>query len=442
MSAASGFDRRAFIKYVSALPLLSYFAAHGVLEKAAAAVKRHPKDNVYTRIGVTPIINARGTWTYMSGSLELPEVKAAKQAAAEHFVDMWELQRAVSKRLAELSGAEAGMVTAGAAAAMATATAACIAGTDPARIWQLPDTTGLKHEVVMFGGRIHFDSAIRAAGGKLVLAFEYEELQAAINEKTAMIYTTARAERLEKAIAITRKAGVPLLVDWAAGIPPIENLPLPGKMGADLWTFSGGKGLMGPQCTGLLLGRKDLIEAALANSSPWEGAVCRSMKVGKEEIIGCVAAIEAWKKRDISKLNAEWNRWMKRIVRAVESVPGVTAEIQNPADQRSGGTRYPTLSVTWDEAAFKLPVAECVKRLRDGDPRIEVLWSNNPSGVSAVRAGERSRPGYQDSGPKVPEPSRSTGIRVTSLTLQPGEDLIIARRLRQVLNEAHKAASA
>ena len=428
METPGAFDRRFFMKRVSALPLLGYFAAQGMFEKAVAAVRRNPKDNIYTRIGVRPVINARGTWTYISGSLELPEVKAAKQQAAEHFVDMWELQRAVGRRLAELSGAESGMITAGAAAAMATATAACIAGTDPARIWQLPDTTGLKDEVIMFGGRISFDSAIRAAGGRLVMAFTHEELQTALSEKTAMVYTTARGERLEKAIPITKKAGVPLLVDWAAGIPPIENLSLPAKMGVDLYTFSGGKGLCGPQCTGLLLGRRDLIEAALANSCPWEGAVCRPMKVGKEEIMGCLAAVEAWKKRDLAKLDQQWNRTARRIAQAVETVPGVTTEIQTP----QGGNRYPTLTVKWDEAAFRLTVAECARKLRDGDPPIEVLTSNNPSLLPVVHEGD----------PKAPPRARPNTLRIVSLDIMPGEELIVGRRLREVLTQARKSASA
>src|SRR5436309_12352297 len=164
---------------------------------------RSPKENVYTRIGVRPLINARGTWTYLSGSLELPEVRQAKQEAALHFVDMFELQRGVGRRLAELSGAESGMVTSGAAGALAAATAACIAGSDPKNIWQLPDTTGLKDEVVMFGGRSAFDSAIRLAGGKLVMAHTHEDLSAALNDNTAMVYTTALGDRLEKALALT-----------------------------------------------------------------------------------------------------------------------------------------------------------------------------------------------------------------------------------------------
>ncbi|MBI1788681.1 MAG: aminotransferase class V-fold PLP-dependent enzyme, partial [Acidobacteria bacterium] len=255
--------RRDFLKWAGALPLLGYVAAQDWLSKAWG---KTAGDHIYRRIGVRPFINARGTWTYLSGSLELPEVKAAKQQAAMHFVDMFELQRAVGKRLAEISGAESGMVTSGAAGAMAAATAACIAGNDPQKIWQLPDTTGLKHEVILLGGRSAFDSAIRLAGGKLVLARTPDDLRAAINDRTAMIYTTGLGERLEKAIAAAKSAKVPLLLDDAAGIPPFENLRLYAKMGADLYCFSGGKGLCGPQCSGLLLGRKDLIDAALANS--------------------------------------------------------------------------------------------------------------------------------------------------------------------------------
>jgi uncharacterized pyridoxal phosphate-dependent enzyme len=421
-------DRRAFLKWVTALPTLSAFAAEDLFAKAQKAVGRNMKDNIYTKIGVTPIINARGTWTYTSASLELPEVRAAKQEASQHFVNMWQLERGVGKRLAELSGAESGMVTAGAAAAMATGTAACLAGTDPAKIWQLPDTTGMKHEVVMFGGRISFDNAIRAVGGKLVIAFTHDELKGALNDNTAMIYTTAKGDVLEKAIPIAKAAKVPIFVDWAAGIPPIENLGLPWKMGADLYTFSGGKGLCGPQCSGLLLGRKDLIEAAWAQSCPWEGAVCRPMKVGKEEIMGCLAAVEAWKKYDLAALDREWNKRVKKVAQLAETVPGVTTDIQTPTT----GNRYPTLTVKWDQAALKLDVQECAKRLREGDPPIEVLTNNNPSTVPGVRMPRN---------PHVPPPApRVDALRVVALTLQPGEEQIVGRRIREVLMEARKSA--
>ena len=243
MTAPSSFDRRMFLKWASALPLFGYMAAQDAANKLWG---KAASDNIYTRIGVRPFINARGTWTYLSGSLELPEVKAAKQAAAGHFVEIFELQRGVGKRLAELSGAESGMIASGASGAIASATAGCIAGTDPAKVWQLPDTTGMKGEVVMHGGRTPFDSAVRLAGAKLVLAYSHDELAKAMGPNTAMIYTTALGEKLEKAIAIAKNANVPLLLDDAAGIPPIENLKLYAKMGADMYTFSGGKGLSRP----------------------------------------------------------------------------------------------------------------------------------------------------------------------------------------------------
>lgn len=418
-------DRRHFMKYVSALPLLGTIWFDGFRSKAfAAAGKSSFGNNCYTRIGLRPLINARGTWTYLSGSLELPEVRSTVDEAANYFVDMYELQQAVGKRLAELSGAEFGMVTSGAAGAMAAATAACIAGADPARVWQLPDTTGLKHEVVMLGGRSAFDNAIRLAGGKLVVIRSLEELPGAINSKTAMVYTTWGEERLEKALKITKPAGVPVLVDKAAGIPPIENLSLFARMGVDLYTFSGGKGLRGPQCSGLLLGRKDLIQAALANYSPWEGAVCRPMKVGKEEIMGCLAAVEAWKKIDLSQMDKEWEQRVQRIAKVAETVPGVSTEIQIP----QGGNRYPTLTVAWDVQKWGFSVQDCAIQLREGEPRIEVLTADNPSLVPAVREG------YPNKGPQ-----RADRLQIIPSTLKPGEDLIIGKRLREILGAARKA---
>jgi uncharacterized pyridoxal phosphate-dependent enzyme len=406
-------NRRTILKWATALPLFGEIA----WQKATAA----STGNVYTRIGVRPFINARGTWTYLSGSLELPEVRAAKQEAARHFVDIFELQHAAGKRLAELSGAESGMVTSGAAGAMASAAAACMAGTDPKKIWQLPDTAGLKGEVVMYGGRSAFDSALRLTGAKLVVTHTPQQLEAAAGPNAAMIYTTVLGDRLKQAIDIAKKAHVPILLDDAAGIPPIENLRLYAKMGADLYCFSGGKGLGGPQCSGLLLGRKDLIEAALANTSPWEGAVCRAMKVGKEEVMGCLAAVEAWGKMDLEALNTQWNTRVKRIAALLETVPGVTTDIKIPDD----GNRYPTLTVHWDEAGWNFTVADCDRKLREGEPRIEVLTASNPSLVPAVVERDSKTP-------------RNNRLQIISMTMQPGEDLIVGRRLREILSAARK----
>src|ERR1700758_4489721 len=314
-------SRRSFMKLVAAAPLLSQIAARDLYAQAATAIGKDPRQNIYTRLGVKTVINCRGTWTYLSGSLEFPEVRQAQVEAAQHFVNMLELQRAVGKRWGELRGPESGIVTSGAAGAMAAATAGCMAGTDDKYIWQLPDTTGLKHEVIMVGGRSAFDSAIRLTGAKLVLVEKGDDISNAITNNTAMIYTTHLGGDLDREAAIAKHHSVPILLDDAAGIPPIDNIKLYAKMGIDMYTFSGGKGLRGPQCSGLLLGRKDLIEAAMLNSSPWEGAVCRAMKVGKEEVIGLLTAVETWLKKDLNVLNREWNDRVQRIEKLVKTVP-------------------------------------------------------------------------------------------------------------------------
>jgi uncharacterized pyridoxal phosphate-dependent enzyme len=418
--------RRTLMKWMAAAPVYGVIAARSMSDKLAAATGKTATADVYRRLGVRPFINARGTWTYLSGSLELPEVRKAMDAASQHFVDIFELQQGAGRRLAELSGAESGMVTSGAAGAMAAATAGCMAGTDPAKVWQLPDTTGLKNEVVMLGGRSAFDSAIRLTGAKLVVVRNLEDFSKALNERTAMVYTTWLGDRLEKALAIAKGAKVPLMLDDAAGIPPIGNLTLYAKMGIDLFCFSGGKGLRGPQCSGILLGRKDLIQAALAQCNPWEGAVCRPMKVGKEEIIGVLAAVESWTKQDLDALNKEWSRRVDRIAKVVETVPGVTTEIKIPED----GNRYPTLTVKWDEEAWGFTVADCDRALREGEPRIEVLTSSNPSLVPAVREG------WQEGRKKTPR--RPDQLQIISMTLQDGEELVVGRRLRDILGKAAK----
>ena len=422
--------RRNFIRLAAALPLLSQIAAKNAWASASAAVGKSSGQNVYTKLGVKTIINCRGTWTYLSGSLEFPEVQAAQREASEHFVNMFELQHAASRRLAELTGAEAGMVTSGAAGGMASAAAACMAGSDPKNIWQLPDTTGMKHEVVMVGGRSAFDNAIRLTGAKLVLVETPDELAAALGRDTAMVYTTHLGEQLEKEVAVAKKAQVPILLDDAAGIPPIDNAKLYAKMGLDLYTFSGGKGLRGPQCSGLLLGRKDLIEAAMLNTSPWEGAVCRPMKVGKEEIIGLLTAVETWMKSDLNALNREWNARVERIEKLVRTVPDVTTEISIPTD----GNRYPTLHISWDEQKWGYTIKDCVRELRAGDPVIEVAGADNPSLVPAVREGNPK--------PLAKEPKRRGQLELVSSTIRPQETLLVGQRLRELLTAARKKAPA
>jgi len=190
--------------------------------------------------------------------------------------------------------------------------------------------------------------------------------------------------------------------------------------------------LRGPQCSGVLLGRKDLIDGALRNCSPYEGAVCRPMKVGKEEIIGCLTAIETWLKLDSKKLYEEWHARVDRIAKLVETVPGVKTLIYVPDD----GNRYPTLRVTWDEAALGLTVSDCVKKLHDGDPVIEALSIDNPSMVSAVQeGGDKPKPNPKE----VKEENR---LELVSMTIQPGEEMTVGQRLRAILSAARRGKAA
>ena len=240
-----------------------------------------------------------------------------------------------------------------------------------------------------------------------------------------MIYTTSSAEQLAKEIAIAKSHNVPILMDAADGIPPIDKLRLFAKMGCDLYTVSGGKGLCGPQCSGVLLGRKDLIDAALANTSPWEGAVCRPMKVGKEEIIGCLAAVEAWFDMDVNALNKEWSMRVQRIASLVGTVSGVETKIYTPETNQ-----YPTLVVSWNESAWGYTTADCARDLLDGSPSIAVLTDDNPSDVL-------SRKIMPTKGSKGSQPNK---LEIVSMTLKPGEEIIVGRRLRQLLSAASAKA--
>jgi seryl-tRNA(Sec) selenium transferase len=240
-----------------------------------------------------------------------------------------------------------------------------------------------------------------------------------------MVYTTSPNEPLAKEIAAAKAHKIPIMMDAADGIPPVDKLQLFAKMGCDLYTFSGGKGLCGPQSSGILLGRKDLIDGALANCNPWEGAVCRPMKVGKEEIMGCLAAVEAWLKMDVPKLNKGWTAQMERIATLLGTIPGVETKILSPeVDQ------CPTLSITWDQEAWRYSIADCSRELLEGTPSIAVMTEENPSDVLARKPG-----------PNKPARKGKT-LQIVSMTLRPGEEIIIGKRLRELLSQARKAATA
>ena len=287
-------DRRSFIKLLAAAPLFASMGARSVAASVAATAKaatgRSFSNNIYTRLGVRPLINCRGPWTYLTASLELPEVRTAVEEASHYFVDMFELQEAAGRHLAKLSGAEDGMVTSGSAGAISSATAGCIAGTDPKNIYQLPDTTGMKGEVIILGGRSAFDSAIRLTGARVIVARTVNDLPATITSQTAMVYTTWGDDRLPEILKITKPAGVPVLIDLASGIPPYSNLTRLAKTGVDLYCIRRlERALRGPPVSGCCVGltgsgsRRPEYNSLGAVSG--KALYVGPMKVGKEEIM-------------------------------------------------------------------------------------------------------------------------------------------------------------
>ncbi len=264
---------------------------------------------VYDRIGVRTIINGRGATTAVGGSLIEPEVLAAMAEASEHFVDIEELNRAVGRRIAEITGAADGYVTSGSAAAMALAAAACVAGTDPAKIAALPDSDGFPNEIILHRAhRLPYDRMYRAGGGRLVLvgtreSTRPEELEQAITERTAAVafhrsfMAASGALPFEQVVDIAHARNIPVIVDAASTLPPVEHLRVWIDRGADLVIYSGGKGIRGPAESGLLAGRADLIEAARVNGSP-HASVGRGMKVSKESMVGLWVALERFLEHD------------------------------------------------------------------------------------------------------------------------------------------------
>lgn len=379
--------------------------------------------SIYAELGVRTVINGRGVATFYSGTLMPPEVHRAMERASEHFVEIVELQKAVGARLARFAGTESAMVCSGSAACISQATAGCIAGTDVDRIGRLPDTAGMKNEVIITHRNI-WDRSIALTGAKLVVVENAGQLEAAINGNTAMMemeYGDERNIKLKDAIAICKRRRAPFLLDAAPMCPPFERLKFLAGLGPDLFCVSGGKGLFGPQCSGVLFGRKDLIEAALRNGSPYEGAICRPMKVGKEEIVGVLAAYEWSAKRDYKADCRMWEARMRHIADEVRAVPGVRPEVY----YRTIGNEVPYLAVSWDERALGITRQQCVDALRSGDPQIEVI-----GGIYREVVQNAAEPPFKElTHPGEPERLLS----IASNTLKAGEERIVARRLKEIL---------
>jgi L-seryl-tRNA(Ser) seleniumtransferase len=384
--------------------VLQAVAAAAGAPSLGAAASGVESGSVYTRLGLKPLINGMGTVTVVGGSLMPPEVVRAMEEASRHFVFVPDLQAKAGARIAELVGVPAAMVTAGAASAIAVATAAAMTRGDPKKIAQLPDTTGLPFEVIQQRShRCGYEPQILLNGARIVTVETREELDRAVGERTAMMFFLNKAEpdgriKRDEWVRVARERGVVSFNDAAADVPPKEHLSLYVRQGFDLVAFSGGKGLRGPQCSGLLLGRKDLVDGARILVSPHAG-IGRAMKVGKEEIIGLVAAVERYLKVDLDAERREIESKVAHLVDVVGRVKGVTVETGVPEI----ANHVPHFVATWDEGERKLTAKQAHERLQAGTPPIYVLLTG---------------PGK---------------LMVSVWMMQGDEHRVVARRLRDVL---------
>jgi D-glucosaminate-6-phosphate ammonia-lyase len=353
--------RRSFLQGAAAAPL--------------ASVKGTTRTRgVYDRLGVRPVINGMGVVTVLGGSLMPEEVMRAMEEASHSFVQLPDLQKKVGARIAELLGIPGAMVTGGAASSITVATGACIALGDSTRLRHLPDTSGMKNEVIQQKThRSGYEAQIELVGAKVITVETAAQLDNAINDRTAMMFFLNKADPLGQInraqwVQVAKQRGVPTFNDAASDATPKENLWKYVHDGFDLVAFSGGKALQGPQCSGLLLGRKDLIDAAMPCMSP-SGGIGRGMKVGKEEIVGLLAAVERYLKVDHNAEIAELDSRVTYMRSQLTSAKGVKTERHVPVI----ANEVPHLLVTWDESALKLASDDVAKKLLDGEPSIAVL---------------------------------------------------------------------
>ncbi len=366
--------------------------------------------NPYEELGVPTVINCEGTMTMLGGSVLRPELEAVMAMAGRHFVSIPDLEVAAGKRIAEMLKLPDGytaLVTSGAAAAIQSGLAGILTGDNEALIRQLPDLTGMKSEVIIQKShRNPFDHQLRSTGVKLVEIETREQLHRAVSDRTAMMHFTNFANaagqiKVDEWVKLAKQYNLPCMNDAAADTPPVSHLWDYTNMGYDLVTFSGGKAMRGPQCAGLLIGRKDLVAYALLNNSPHEDTLGRSQKVGKEEIIGMVKALEIYLKEDHDALAKEWQDRLVRISGELTKIPGVSTSFFTP----DIANHVPHMQISWD-AKISITPQQVSKTLRSSKPAI-------------VIGGGEGRP----------------GLTMCSFMLQPGEDKIVAEQLARVLRE-------
>jgi L-seryl-tRNA(Ser) seleniumtransferase len=401
-------SRRRFLEIVSGLPVVGGVIGADILPTAAAAAAIGKRD-YFREMGVRPFINAAGTYTAMTSSLMPPEVVEAIRYASEHYVMLDELHDRVGERIAAMVRCEAAMVTSGAASALTLGTAAVLTGTDRQKIISLPNLAGMKSEVIIQKShRFGYDHAVRNCGVRMVEVESQQDLERAINDKTAMMLFYNANNNVgqikdEEFAQLGKRHAIPTLNDAAADVPPVDNLWKYTSMGFDLVAFSGGKGIRGPQSAGLLLGRKDLIAAARLNGPPNSDTIGRGMKVNKEEILGMLVALDLYVKKNHEQERREFDKRADAIQKSAAGVPGVKAEIFVP----DVANHVPHVRISWDAAAKGITAADVVRALRDGEPSI----------------GTRSEAGT---------------VVVGVWMMRPGEEKIVARRLRQVLSGANE----
>lgn len=399
--------RRDLLKGLITLPIAG--AVGGSQAFGASPAPELARD-YFKELGVRTFINAAGTYTMLTASLMDPEVIKAINYAALQYVRLEDLQEKVGARIAELLKCEDAMVTAGAASAITLGTAAVMTGGDSKKAAMIPnDLTGIKSEVIVQKShRVGYDHAIRNCGAKIIEVETKKDLESAINDNTAMLWFYNNQNpigkiRDEEFVALGKKHGIPTFNDCAADVPPVENFWKYTQMGFDLVCFSGGKGIRGPQSAGLLLGRKDLIQAARRNAPPHGDTVGRGMKVNKEEILGMLVALELFLARDHE---AQWKAWQKQIQHihdAAVSVQGVKGEIHVPEI----ANHVPSLKISWNNNIKATP-SEIRDALRNGHPSIEAMGGKET-------------------------------IDITTWMMIPGEERIVARRLKELLETAAKS---
>jgi L-seryl-tRNA(Ser) seleniumtransferase len=416
MRFTSTWNRRGFLGTAAAMAASIFapgklFSTTGTAAKVKTNVSGFGQTgNPYEELGVPTVINCEGTMTMLGGSILRPELEAVMAMAGRHFVSIPDLEVAAGKRIAEmlkLPESYTALVTSGAAAAMQSGLAGILTGDNEALIRQLPDLTGMKSEVIIQKShRNPFDHQLRSTGIKLIEIETRDQLRQAVNDRTAMMHFSNFANatgqiKVDEWVKLGKQYNVPCMNDAAADTPPVSHLWDYANMGYDLVTFSGGKAMRGPQCAGLLIGRKDLVAYALLNNSPHEDTLGRSQKVGKEEIIGMVKALELYLKEDHDALAREWQNRLEMISRELTKVPGVSTSFFVP----DIANHVPHMQITWD-SRVSLEPREASKLLRNSKPAIVI-------GGGEGRA----------------------GLTMCSFMLQPGEDKVVAEQLSRVLRE-------